>query len=304
VDQYRHLADLPAVRNNIRHLAALLRDPRLWGLPEQHCVVLQNPSSADTVLDAVHDAAAEAADALVVYYAGHGLLSPESDLLLALPESDHDRLYRNIPYHQLRHELVDTCTAPRRVVLLDCCYSGRALLGHMGPAVDVAERAGVEGTYVMTASSETRPAWSPEGEEFTAFSGELLKAMADGVPDAPDPLEMDALFRHVRRELIAKGRPVPQQRARNTGHSIALTRNCWWPPPAQPAPPVPVHDRAAVEDRPTTEQGRIQRPATMSESSSSPGQRRRLGATDVAELVVVFAVMLVIALVVLSGLGQ
>ncbi|MFD6327370.1 hypothetical protein ACFWOL_32120 [Streptomyces sp. NPDC058442] len=82
----------------------------------------------------------------------------------------------------------------------------------------------------MTAVSETKLAWSPEGEEFTAFSGELVRALVEGVPDAPDPLEMGLLFQHVRRELLAKGRPVPQQRSRNGGLSIALTRNRWTAP--------------------------------------------------------------------------
>ncbi|WP_327419622.1 caspase family protein [Streptomyces sp. NBC_01233] len=229
-DRYRHLADLPAVGNNVRELATLLMEPGLWGLDPERCVVLNNPSSVDAVLNAVHDAAAQASDCLVVYFAGHGLLSPDADLLLALPESDNERLYRSIPYSLLRHELVDTCTAPSRVVILDCCYSGMALQGHMATSAEVADRAGAEGTYVMTASSETKLAWSPEGEEFTAFSGELLRALAEGVPDAPDPLEMGALFQHVRRELVAKGRPVPQQRARNSGHNIALTRNRWTTP--------------------------------------------------------------------------
>ncbi|MEV0691264.1 caspase family protein [Streptomyces sp. NPDC050388] len=243
-DRYRHLANLPAVGNNVRELATLFMDPSLWGLPSQHCMVLHNPSSVDTVLDVVHDAAAKASDCLVVYFAGHGLLSPDADLLLALPESDNERLYRSVPYHLLRHELVDTCTASSRVVILDCCYSGRALQGHMTASVEVADCADVEGTYVMTASSETKLAWSPEGEEFTAFSGELVKALTEGVPNASDPLEMGSLFQHVRRELVAKGRPVPQQRARNSGHSIALTRNRW------AAPKVANHMDTQTKDEP------------------------------------------------------
>ncbi|MFJ1551207.1 caspase domain-containing protein [Streptomyces sp. NPDC088246] len=227
VDRYQHLADLPGVHNNVRRLARLLRDPKVWGLPAEHCVELHNPEACEELLDKVHEAANAAEEAFVVYFAGHGLLSPNGDLHLALPKSDNERLYRAVPYDSLRHEMVDTCTALSRVVILDCCYSGRALKGYMNPAAEVADLAGVEGTYLMTASSETKLAWAPEGEEFTAFSGELVKALSEGIPGASDPLEMDSLFRHVSRELKAKGRPVPQQRARNAGHSIALTRNRW-----------------------------------------------------------------------------
>ncbi|MGW0282596.1 caspase family protein [Streptomyces sp. NPDC003236] len=275
VDRYQHLANLPGVSNNVRRLAGLLRDPGVWGLPAEHCVALTNPESYEELLDEVHTAANAAEEAFVVYFSGHGLLSLNGDLHLALPKSDNERLYRAVPYDSLRHEVVDTCTTLSRVVILDCCYSGRALKGYMNPAAKLADLAEAEGTYLMTASSETQLAWAPEGEEFTAFSGELVKALSEGIPDAPDPLQMDSLFRHVRRELKAKGRPVPQQRARNAGHTIAFTRNRWsatstgsaqertdeppgdtaaqptapQPTTSEPTVPQPVNERAFVEDR-------------------------------------------------------
>ncbi|MFJ9025433.1 caspase domain-containing protein [Streptomyces sp. NPDC102259] len=230
VDRYDTLPDLPSVGNNVNRLAKVLGDPELWGLrrPDQ-CTVLLNPPSPDAVLDAVHDAAAEAEDALVVYFAGHGLVSPNGELYLALSNAHAQRLYRAVAYEDLRLQLVDTCTATSKVVILDCCYSGRALVGHMGTALDVANHAMVEGTYLMTASAETKLAWAPEGETYTAFTGELLKALEFGVPGASDPLEMETLFWHVRQELEAKSRPVPQQRARNAGHAIALVATVRWP---------------------------------------------------------------------------
>ncbi|MFI1014559.1 caspase family protein [Streptomyces sp. NPDC020965] len=257
VDGYRFLPDLPAVRNNIDTLAALLMDPAVWGLPPDHCVVLHNPVSNEIVLDAVHEAACTAQDAFLVYFAGHGLLSPSADLCLGLPESHPERLFKAVSYDWLRHELVDTCAAPSRVVILDCCYSGRALEGHMGTPEEVAARAAVEGTYLMTASAETKLAWAPVGEPFTAFTGELVKALGEGVPDAPALLEMETLFRHMRRELTAKQRPVPQQLARNAGHGITLFRNQWDPgsgraarPRLAPAPlPRPAGDQKSERRR-------------------------------------------------------
>ncbi|MEO3977859.1 caspase family protein [Streptomyces sp. CAU 1734] len=223
-DHYQHLQGLPAVHNNLAALRALLTDPGVWGLPPEHCTVLHNPHSPQTALDAVHAAASSAEEALLVYFAGHGLLSARDELHLALPDSTTAQLYRSISYGLLRDELVDTCSAPSRVVILDCCYSGQALAAHMGAGA-LPGAAGVEGTYLMTATAETKLAWAPPGEEYTAFTGELVKAVREGIPGAPAVLGMDLLFRRVRRELIAKGRPVPQQLARNGGHAIALVRN-------------------------------------------------------------------------------
>ncbi|MGW2063489.1 caspase family protein [Streptomyces sp. NPDC001937] len=226
VHDYESLPKLPSVATTVNDLARLLSDSDLWGLRRpHHCKVLLNPQSPEEVLDVIHEAATEAEDAFVVYFAGHGLVSASGDLYLALPQSHAGRLYGAVAYEEVRRLLVEECTAPSKVVILDCCYSGRALVGHMGGTIEVATQAMVEGTYLMTSSAETKLSWAPEGEKYTAFTGELLEALDKGIPDGPDVLEMQTLFWHVRAALTAKSLPVPQQRARNAGHSIALVRN-------------------------------------------------------------------------------
>ena len=123
------LTPLPAVANNLRRLGELLGSPELWGLPPRNCAVLRNPASPAAVLDLVHQAALEASDMLLVYYAGHGLVDPQTDdLYLALPESA-SRLYSAIRFEDLRREMVTVSVASSKVVILDCCYSGRAMAG-------------------------------------------------------------------------------------------------------------------------------------------------------------------------------
>lgn len=226
VSEYDPMHPLPTVANNLQRLKDLLTAPDLWGLPEENCIVLLNPRDTVQVLDAVQEAAAEAKDALLVYFAGHGLLNHRDDLYLALSSSHRKRTYSGVYYDDLRHELIEA-TASSRMVILDCCYSGAWMDGYMSSNEDVVERAVVEGTYVMTASAETKKALAPPNEPYTAFTGELIRALEQGIPGGPDPLSMDALFWHIRAELHAKHRPLPQQRARNGGGAIVLTRNRW-----------------------------------------------------------------------------
>src|SRR5207248_2786228 len=105
------------------------------------------------------------------------------------------------------------------------CYSGRALLGGMSGTGQVADQALIDGTSLLAASAETRKALSPPGEEFTAFTGELITALTEGITGGPALLDMQTLYRHLHTELAAKSRPLPQQRNRNTGGQIALARN-------------------------------------------------------------------------------
>ncbi|MGY5129109.1 caspase, EACC1-associated type [Streptomyces nigrescens] len=244
VHDYESLAVLPAVERNLAGLTRAFTDPDLWGLPPEHCVALPQPPSAQEVLDTLSSVALRATDTLVVYYAGHGLIDPYSDeLYLALPGSDQERLYSALPFEWVRRTILDPRIGARhKVVILDCCYSGRALLGGMSGTSLVADHALIDGTSLMAASAKTRKALSPPGEEFTAFTGELITALTEGVVDGPPLLDMQTLYRHLYTALAAKARPLPQQRNRNTGGLIALARNRTHPthrpqPPPQPSPP-------------------------------------------------------------------
>ncbi|MEW1816639.1 MULTISPECIES: caspase family protein [Streptomyces] len=233
-DEYQNFPGLPAVHNNLVRLAELFTSPQAGGLPTDHCVTVRNPADRKDVLDAVYQAASEATDTLVVYFAGHGMPSPDGSLYLALGHSEQGRkLYESVAYSDLRAEVLESA-APRKVVILDCCYSGAALEGYMGGSDDFAEQTAIEGTYVMTASAATQAAMAPVGAPFTAFTGELVRAVSEGIPEVSGPLDMNSLYRRVRRELAAKGMPVPRQRAGDQGHAIALFRNKWKRPREKP----------------------------------------------------------------------
>ncbi|MBU6531875.1 caspase, EACC1-associated type [Streptomyces mayonensis] len=269
--RYTHLDDLPAVANNLAGLSAVLRGDDSWRLAEEHCTVVADPGDWTEVLHAVRAAAEEATDTLLVYFAGHGLLEEtRGDLFLGLPDSQQGRSYTGVPYDALR-DVVLTGRPRRHVVILDCCFSGRAL-GTMNGTGAIADQAEIEGSYLLAASPETSFALAPRGETYTAFTGELLRLLEDGVPDGPELLDLDSVYTALRASLRAKGRPLPQKRDRNTAGRLALSRNTARPgaarapaprgtpadpaprtaapkqaggPPAAPSRPVPDHGGAA-----------------------------------------------------------
>ncbi|MET0425708.1 MAG: caspase family protein [Actinoplanes sp.] len=250
VHSYTDLPNLPAVGRNLAGLREAIAHPEIWGLPAEHCLVVAQPDNARAVLDAVIAAGSGATDTLLVYYAGHGLTDPHNDeLYLTLPGSDPEYPAMALAYEFLRRAVRDPrIKARRKVVILDCCYSGRALEGGMGDVL--ANRTVTAGTHVLTASGATQRAWSPPGEVYTAFTGELLRLLDQGIPDGPELLSADTIYQHVHTELMAKGRPLPQQHNRNAGGDIVLARNRavggttptplpvptlprrYWPPPA------------------------------------------------------------------------
>ncbi|MDF0376585.1 caspase family protein [Streptomyces sp. KA12] len=231
--RYDHLEQLPAVSNNLTALAELLGGPLSLRIPASHLAVIENPPTPSAVMEPLRQAAAEATDTLIVYYAGHGLIDPHDTLALAMPYTQPDHIETSLDYDWLRQTLLNS-RAQRHIVLLDCCYSGLAL-GRMSGPQSLADHAAVEGTFLLAASAETRTALAPIGDTHTAFTGALLETLNHGIPGGPPLLDLETVYLHLRRTLEARAHPVPQARNRNSGSRVALGRN----PSDLPAAPLP-----------------------------------------------------------------
>ncbi|MFE9103904.1 caspase, EACC1-associated type [Actinomadura geliboluensis] len=221
VSEYTSMPDLPSVRNNLEGLRRVLCDPDIWGLPEENCQILWQPQDAAHVVDALQNAASTAEDALVVYYAGHSVLDPgDGALSLALPGTRPGMVHTTLPYDWLGR-VVTTARPRHRVVLLDCSYSGRAAAESREslPAAD-------GGTYVLASVSATGQALAPPDAPYTAFTGELIDLLEQGVAGAPADLDMATLFDALRGRLAAKALPRPVMSGTSgSGVGIGLFRN-------------------------------------------------------------------------------
>lgn len=236
VGRYTHLQELPAVKGNRERLKAVLTDPKIWGLPEERFLEVPDPLRQEHMIDPVSKAAKLARDTLIVYYAGHGFPDHRGELFLTLPESKNKRRHTAVPYDYLRQEILEHSRAQRRIVILDCCYSGRVLEGMADPAAELPAAAGINGSYLMTSAAENVQALSPRGEDCTAFTGELTRVLREGIPDGEEFLTLDAVYGEVLHALRSKGRPEPQEQDRGQIGRLPLVRNRAdeAPPPAPP----------------------------------------------------------------------
>lgn len=220
---YQHLVQLPAVTNNTADLAGALMDATIWGLPTPRCRITLDPATPADLLEPVYELGRQASDTLVVYYCGHGLRDSESaDLYLALTGSRDGAGYTATEYRHLRTAL-RASPARRKIVILDCCFSGRA--ARTLSAGDFAAQTSVDGAYVLTASPRDHVALAPEGERYTAFTGELLHLLRNGVRQAPETLDLETLFRELEARLLSKNRPRPQRSQENDVGRLPLVRN-------------------------------------------------------------------------------
>jgi hypothetical protein len=116
--------------------------------------------------------------------------------------------------------------AKRKIIILDCCYSGRAVT-RMGPSQSVIDEADIEGTYILTATSANGMAHAPNDERYTAFTGELIDILSLGIEDGPKYLSLQNVFSVLRKRLKARSLPEPQQRNQNSisGLSFGFNRH-------------------------------------------------------------------------------
>ncbi|MFF0737725.1 caspase domain-containing protein [Streptomyces chartreusis] len=229
---YVHLEPLPSVPAGLRDLHAVLSGPA-GTFTAGGSRVLIDPRHTTDVLDQVKEASEEAEDTLLVYYSGHGLIDVEGDLSLALPDSRVDAGYTSLQYDWIRRAILNS-RAQRKVVILDCCFSGRALGAMSDSPLPLAD---IEGTVLLTAAAANQVTLAPPGEPHTAFTGELISILHEGIPGGPEVLDIDSIYRELQQRSAAKSRPRPQMQARGSIARMPLARNPQYQPPFQPYTP-------------------------------------------------------------------
>ncbi|GAB2863141.1 hypothetical protein GCM10027176_76240 [Actinoallomurus bryophytorum] len=248
----KKLPDLPSVARSLNDLAEVLTDPVAGIVPERNCTVLLNEGDLRELGRELVRTVSEAEDLLVVYYAGHGLVGGKRhELYLALSDSEWEAPgFNSLEYEKLRGAVLDS-PAANKVVILDCCFSGRALDGLMAdPATAVLGQLDVQGTYVLTSAQRDQVALALPGEEHTAFSGRLIRLLREGVAGDPELLSVESLYLRLRSLMKAAGLPLPEKHATRTAEHIVLGRNRAFTvtPPDRPPDPEVTESREADAD--------------------------------------------------------
>ena len=242
IGSYEHegLRNHPEIRRNVMDLYQILTDPERGTFLRENCEVLLDEADQKRLGDKLQRAAEEAQDLLLVYYAGHGLLDEKRrELHLALSSTKPtERVigFSALPFARVRDACLDSA-ARSRVVILDCCYSGRAIYGTQSDqSSEVLAQIDVRGTYTLTSSPENAASVVVPGEPHTAFTGRLLRVLRDEEGAGTDPLTLRDVFERLRTALNADGLPRPLQCTTENAEQLVLVR-----------PPAPDRIRADQE---------------------------------------------------------
>ena len=193
------LADLPSAAASARAVARGLRDN--CGMDAGRITEIIDPEGPTEVLAAVRAAVDRSeGGAVLFYFVGHGLLGPRRQLYLATASTlAADDTVTAVPYAEVRNLLSEA--AARTVVMLDCCFSGRAAAVPSDAYRDPYASARPDGSFLLASATHYAASFAPAGEEHTLFSGELLRLLAEGDLGGPRWFTLIDLYRILDRRF-------------------------------------------------------------------------------------------------------
>lgn len=218
------LPDVPSVANSVIDLRTVLTER--CGVAESRLKVLINPLDPEAMARAIAEEAQRAETVLMVYFIGHGLLGPDGKELY-LAAKGTNRLtpglagYQALSFSALRQAAMAS-RAPSVVVVLDCCYSGRASFGANAPLPGFAMEP-THGLYLVASAEQL--ALAPATASHTAFTGEVIRLLTHGDPRGPQRLTLDSIYDAVFQAMRDRQGPLPRRQAADRSGSLLIAPN-------------------------------------------------------------------------------
>lgn len=222
-----NLLPLPNVKNNISELKNILSDQTVIGLPESNISIFLNGTDNSSILEDIDIITKKTDDTLIFYYSGHGLLGERSrDLYLATARTTSESREVNALSFPLLKILFTNSTARKKILIIDCCYSGKALgyLGHKESTIISA--IDIEGTYAIAATPPNKEALSSDGDKFTLFTGKLLDILKNGLQNNKEYITLEDIYFEIYRDFSRRQDvPHPNKISTQEGDKIRFCLN-------------------------------------------------------------------------------
>lgn len=229
------LRRLTAPAHDAEALAAVLRDPEIGGFEVTTLVNEPNHRVGQAIGDLYRDRRGD--DLTLLYFTGHGLKDDDGRLYLATRDTRRDSLiFTAISGEQIDHAM-EGCASRRKVLILDCCYSGAYPAGRRtkaGDDVHALDHFRGRGRTVLTATDATQYAFEGDlvhGEApRSVFTRHLVEGLRTGGADldGDGDITLDELYGYVYDRVVAE---MPRQRPKRQddveGRTV-IARNVNW----------------------------------------------------------------------------
>lgn len=222
------LTELRCPEHDVDALNELLASPDFGQFTET--VVFKNAPSHE-VLEKIETVLADAGgeDLVLIYFSGHGKLTyPSNHLCLATVNTKLKVLgSTSIPVERIKH-FFDAASTRKRILILDCCYSGAAGAEFVKGGVDdqLQLMSGGQGTFIMTASGFQTAVEKP-GDSLSLFTKHLVEGIRSGeaAKDENGFISVDELYEYVHEKVLAEGAQEPMKWGLQTKGSMIIAKS-------------------------------------------------------------------------------
>ncbi|HZO63681.1 MAG TPA: caspase family protein [Kribbellaceae bacterium] len=227
------LAQLVSPAQDAAALASVLADPTIGGFAVS--TILDAPSGQ--ISQTIEDFAAERdrGDLLLLYLSCHGLKDEQGRLYFAARDTRRDRLRSTAIPAGFVNDVLFSCRSRRKVLLLDCCYSGafaKGLSVKADPSVHTSDHFDARGLVVLTASDATQYAFEGDAVVGRAAPSIFTASMTHGLQtgaadiDGDGLVSVDDVYEYARRRLAEPPRrQSPRKWEFDVAGTIVLARS-------------------------------------------------------------------------------
>jgi hypothetical protein len=215
---------LPSCRADIWHLKQVL-EHRSIGAFDSVCIVPDPTAVAmrQAIREFLDDAGPD--DLALLYVSGHGtrLSASTGEFFFAASDTDIDQVSETAVSAGYVNDLLESCRAPQKVAVLDCCQSGGFAVGFRTRDAKGTTPAGqpaaltTRGVYILSSSGAGESSYSgtPSADGVPApsvFTGEIIEALYTGEADADGDgkVGVEELFHHVNARVRSRPLASPQ----------------------------------------------------------------------------------------------
>ncbi|AFY45170.1 SUMF1/EgtB/PvdO family nonheme iron enzyme [Nostoc sp. PCC 7107] len=182
------LTPLPKAVNDVEAMQRVLENPEMGDFDDVK--TLKNPQRLEMEREIYNlYANREKEDLVLLYFSGHGVVVENGDFYFSTCETQKSQ-NKLLPYTALAatsvHRWMNESKSKRRVVILDCCFSGafaKGLTAKDSGTIDLQQQLGGEGTAILTASTSTQYAFESDELDLSIYTQYLVEGIEKGAAD-------------------------------------------------------------------------------------------------------------------------
>ncbi|CAK8711538.1 hypothetical protein KKHLCK_00530 [Candidatus Electrothrix laxa] len=210
------MSRLRCPENDVRAVDEILCSPDFGQFTETF--VFRNAPSYE-ILPRLNSVLTEAGkdDLVLIYFSGHGKLNRLGHLCLATANTDSKALEATTILASTIKSYFDLSYSRKKILLLDCCYSGAAgeefARTKGGVDEELQLMSGGQGTFIMTASSGLQTSVEKEGDQYGLFTKHLVQGICSGEADKNEDgfVDMHELYDYVHENVTVEGSQEPMK---------------------------------------------------------------------------------------------